>query len=145
MSLSSLPVGCVIAWENAIIPDGWQISNGTNGTLDLRHMFIRGASIDADLGVAAGVASHLHTNPNTDQRLAHDHGGSATVGVGGVDHARTVNIGSSMTSANRSHHHGDTTGTVPAVDAHDHTLGDTGSAAIEPPNVRRVYIARVEV
>lgn len=45
----------------ATIPAGWQIADGTNGTLDLTDRFPRGASIDGELGVGGGSDTHDHT------------------------------------------------------------------------------------
>jgi microcystin-dependent protein len=42
-----LPKGTIIAWYGQnLIPDGWVICDGNNGTPDLRNKFLRGGTID---------------------------------------------------------------------------------------------------
>lgn len=146
MSLSSLPVGTVIAWENATIPDGWHVCDGTNGTLDLRNKFVKGASVDGDVGDTGGVSSHSHTNPNTDERAAHDHGGSITLSIGSAAGSRQAGLGSGASAADPNHSHGGSkSAPLSSEDAHDHSIDDTDATSVVPPNVRRVYIERITV
>ncbi len=37
-----LPRGAIVIWTKEIIPEGWTICDGTNGTPDLRNKFVRG-------------------------------------------------------------------------------------------------------
>ncbi len=41
--LLAMPHGGIIIWGNATIPPGWQIADGTNGTVDMRDRFTVGA------------------------------------------------------------------------------------------------------
>lgn len=65
-------VGMVMDWYGvaANCPAGWAICNGSNGTPDLRNQFIRGASVDGDIGAGGGAAS-VTTSANG----GHDHSG----------------------------------------------------------------------
>jgi hypothetical protein len=69
---TTIPSGVIVMWSGsiAIIPSGWALCNGSNGTPDLRDRFIVGARQD-DSGVAktnvtgsltqtGGVATHSH-------------------------------------------------------------------------------------
>lgn len=55
-------IGATILWPHSIasIPANWHLCDGTQGTPDLRHAFVRGAAIEADVGVGGGVDSQVH-------------------------------------------------------------------------------------
>ena len=42
---SSIPNGTIVMWTNPIIPVGWAMCDGTNGTPDLRSRYIVGANV----------------------------------------------------------------------------------------------------
>lgn len=53
----SVPPGVIWPWyhtEEQIVPDGWELCNGENGTPDLRGRFLLGASDDHDIGSTGG-------------------------------------------------------------------------------------------
>ncbi len=139
-TFNELPIGAIIAWENLSIPTGWVVCDGANGTPDLRDKFIRGAVVDGDVRAAGGADTHIHTNPSTNARTAHDHGGgkSANVSSGGTAWSTT---GSGLTVASAGHSHSASIG-ITAGDAHSHTIGNTGSASTLPRYVKRVFIRR---
>ena len=63
-----IPIGTIAIWSGAVssVPDGWQVADGTNGTLDLRDKFIVGAGSLYNNGTTGGSAesklpSHTHT------------------------------------------------------------------------------------
>ena len=68
--LSTMPIGAIIAWPNEIIPLGFQLCDGTNGTPDLRDKFIFGAGPSHALHATGGEASHVLTE---DEIPAHKH------------------------------------------------------------------------
>lgn len=144
MAIKSLPVGTIIAWENATIPDNWAVCNGANGTPDLRSKFIRGASVDGDVGTTGGASSHTHTNPSTSERASHNHGASVSVSTGSNTGSRAVQSGSGVNTCARSHGHSDLSGDVSSANAHSHSVGDTDSGGELPPHIRRVFIQKVE-
>lgn len=141
MSLMDLPVGSIIAWKNTAIPSGWAVCNGANGTPDLRNRFVRGAAVDGDLRGVGGAATHVHGNPNTGTRAAHNHGGSKGASVGGGGDV-WVTTGSGSTAASSGHTHSGTI-YISSANAHEHTVGDTGSASSIPRHIKRVFIRRV--
>lgn len=60
-----VPVGGIILWPGTpdTVPEGWQICDGTNGTRDLRNVFVVGAGdeyIVHDTGGAI-TSSHNHS------------------------------------------------------------------------------------
>lgn len=54
--LASLPAGIVLPWysKNGVIPKGWAICDGSNGTPDLRSRFLRGVGSFSDVGLPGG-------------------------------------------------------------------------------------------
>lgn len=67
-----IPIGTIAMWSGALstIPDGWQICDGTNGTVNLRDRFIVGAGSLYNPGTTGGSAdaalpSHTHTATST--------------------------------------------------------------------------------
>ncbi len=57
-----LPIGTVVLWSGAIvdIPTGWQLSDGTNGTPDLRGRFVVGAGSTYSPDETGGDIQHDH-------------------------------------------------------------------------------------
>jgi len=109
---TALPVGSIIMWGGLIgsVPTGWQIADGTNGTVDLRGRFARGidvgaTGVDPDGERVVGnvqldeFKSHIHSVPDT-----HILSGSSGAAVGvqdptdgesgatGGDETRPVNV-----------------------------------------------------
>ena len=68
------PSGAVVAFNLSSCPVGWQIADGTNGTVDLRGYFLRGLNTNSS-GVDAGrtpgsvqqddFKAHSHLTPTT--------------------------------------------------------------------------------
>ena len=82
-----IPIGTIAIWSGATstIPDGWQLADGTNGTLDLRDKFVLGAGTAFAQGTTGGsanavVASHTHS-ANSVSTFTGDILGSHTHGV----------------------------------------------------------------
>lgn len=81
-----MPIGTIALWSGALatIPDGWQICDGTNGTVNLRDRFVVGAGSLYNPGTTGGSAdaalpSHTHTATSTStftgtQLPTHGHG-----------------------------------------------------------------------
>ena len=70
MATSEVPIGAIVMWSNTVIPTGWQICDGTNGTPDLRNRFIVGVGSSYTKGEIGGsadavVVSHSHTGSVT--------------------------------------------------------------------------------
>ena len=67
-----MPIGTIALWSGALatIPDGWQICDGTNGTVNLKDRFVVGAGSLYNPGTTGGsadavVPSHTHTATST--------------------------------------------------------------------------------
>lgn len=58
--LSGVPEGTIVMWSNSIIPAGWSICNGLNGTPDLRQKFVLGAGGVYPLNSTGGAVDHYH-------------------------------------------------------------------------------------
>ena len=58
--LSGVPEGTIVMWANSIIPAGWSICNGQNGTPDLRQKFVLGAGGVYPLNSTGGAVDHFH-------------------------------------------------------------------------------------
>ena len=74
-ALETLIQGCILPWAGSIasIPSGWQLADGTNGTDDLRNLFIIGADADSggtynvdDSGGSLTTSGPTGTKPVTD-------------------------------------------------------------------------------
>lgn len=137
-----VPVGGIIMYSGLIaaIPAGWQLCDGTNGTVDLRDKFIVGARQD-DAGVVktnitgaltqsggskdAIAVAHTHTFAATtgNESANHTHSGTtSTAGAHahGVTYASGSNTGSSFPS--RLSESGITSVATAAAGDHNHTM-----------------------
>jgi hypothetical protein len=125
---------CIFPWAGDVnnVPSHFHLCDGTNGTPDMRNLFIKGWG---DQGVfGSGGAKTRTTNPAG----GHDHGGSATprvldasnlpslqvnttefpVTTGGGGNPRLTSVSVSYASGeNRAHNH-----PIPAVGNHQHTV-----------------------
>ena len=75
---SGVPIGAVMIWKGtyATIPDGFQLADGTNGTPDLRGLFVVGIGAsedDDDLLDTGGATTHTHTMGTISTASAHTH------------------------------------------------------------------------
>ena len=70
-AIAAIPVGVILMWSGAVaaIPAGWNLCDGTNGTIDLGNKFIRsgtsvgttgGADTVTLTGAESGLQSHSH-------------------------------------------------------------------------------------
>ena len=133
----NFPVGSIVMWTGSIfeLPRGWRFCDGTNGTIDLRDRFVKGASTK---GIAGGTQSHSH--------------GLAS----GGEHTHTTN----SISYPHQHHHdkemddrrASTGKFLTTVDgpAHTHNLSSAGShthnvlpASNDPPYYKLAFIQRI--
>jgi len=85
---SGVPIGTVTMFHGQIsnLPNDWKFCDGSNGTPDLRDMFISGATDEGDIGTTGGTltatmpdhvhsATHTHTGVTSDAG-AHSHSAS---------------------------------------------------------------------
>lgn len=91
---NGVPVGAIVMWSDATIPDGWKLCNGV-GTLsngkpvpNLTDKFVLGAGNSYALGSTGGskdavVVSHTHTANSSVTDPGHTHVGACNSGGGG--------------------------------------------------------------
>lgn len=108
-----VPNGAIVMWSGTVanIPNDWALCDGTNGTPDLRGLFIVGAGGAYTPGDTGGVDS---VTLATSQIPSHTH--TATSGSAG-GHTHTM-------GAAGGHDHGAATG---SAGGHTHTTGSNGS------------------
>lgn len=143
--MDNLPIGTIIAWENAAIPSGWAVCDGQDGRPNLIGKFVRGASSDGQVRVTGGAEDHSHTNPGTAKRATHNHGGSKSLSIGSGSGSTSGTVGSGDNSATPGHGHGSGSADISISDAgaHSHTVPDTSTVGHIPPYITRVFIQRV--
>ena len=118
-----LPRGAIIMWSGALsaVPAGWQLCDGTNGTPDLRGVFVLGAGAAAPYPAALLTGGSTVFTGATSVIAGHTHGASTGV-AGGHSHTGT-------TSTAGSHSHGGTVGghvlSLSEIPSHDHGLGSS--------------------
>jgi microcystin-dependent protein len=139
---TALPNGTVAFWSGSIasIPTGWQLCDGTNGTPDLRDLFLVGAGATYAVGDTGGTAQVALASP---ELAGHNHTASLLTAPANI-HTHT----GTTTNTEASHNHsfsgirspgprsfgssGGTYGTQPSTGAggaHNHpaSLNTTGS------------------
>lgn len=147
--MDNLPIGTIIAWENAAIPSGWAVCDGQDGRPNLIGKFVRGASSDGQVRATGGAEDHSHTNPGTAKRATHNHGGSKSLSIGSGSGSTSGTVGSGANSATPGHDHarghgsGSADISISDAGAHSHTVPDTSTVGHIPPYITRVFIQRV--
>jgi len=130
----------IMAWGDVSVPENWQVCDGTNGTPDLRGMFIYGASTNDQLNTSGGASTHGHTCPDSS--------------VGGTAHSHSFSISTSSAGGNSrasasekfaygGHSHSYSGETNLAYEyAHVHT-STLATATALPPCILLYYIMRM--
>ena len=59
--LGLVPRGLISMWSGSLIPNGWYLCDGTNGTPDLRNRFIVGSGSEYSIGDVGGKKTHVLT------------------------------------------------------------------------------------
>lgn len=90
---SGVPSGTIVIWYGYIIPDGWAICDGQNGTPDFRGIFPLGASESHPLGESGGSETVTLTKA---QMPSHSHSIPSVqgTGTGSTGYSRYVNSAS---------------------------------------------------
>lgn len=104
---SLIPAGGVV-FTTSNIPIGFQHCDGTNGTLDLRNKYLRGALTGQNAGGVGGSVTNVHSIAHTHSESAHSHSATSATGtssaysaIGGAggnipsSHTHTINLSSS--------------------------------------------------
>lgn len=90
----SIPSGAIMAFDLASCPSGWNTANGTNGTVDLRGVFIRG--LDSGRGLDPYTPSPRPLGSyQSDAFQGHWHGlyDDAVFGMGGGGSSMDIDAG----------------------------------------------------
>lgn len=74
----AIPIGAILMWKGATIPDGWSLCNGSNNTPNLSDKFVLGRG-NQDIGAVGGAATVALA---VEHLPAHAH--TATIASGGV-------------------------------------------------------------
>ena len=136
--MKQLPIGTVMFWDNpATIPPGWQILTSSVGK------YVLGANDDSDLLSTGGSESHLHSQPNTATRAAHNHGGSMSTGTTSGASTLPVMLYSYAQTAVASHTHSAGSVQIYSDGGHGHSIGNTGSANNDPYHVEALIIEKI--
>jgi microcystin-dependent protein len=69
-ALGTIPRGGILLWTQASVPNGWAVCDGTQGTPDLRGLFVMGADADHAAGSTGGLARVTLT---PDEMPSHTH------------------------------------------------------------------------
>ena len=79
----------------ADIPDGWQLCDGTNGTRDLRALFVFGAQADSgatyNVGDTGGATTDTSGAPSATTTVDNN-ADASTIAVGSSGHTHEVDI-----------------------------------------------------
>jgi hypothetical protein len=154
---TGLPIGCIMIWYNteATIPAGWASCNGSNGTPDLRNLFIIGTDTNHAAtntaypqGTTLGKINNAVTI-TTSHLPEHTHNG--TTGPGGVAHDHSYprsGTGTGNDCPRATARGTDEFSKATGRDDHDHTIvtrstGNGGSLTILPPYYALIYIMKI--
>lgn len=97
-----IPRGLIVAWYGSTpdIPTGWQQCNGTNGTPDLRSLYLRGAGSGVGLGNLGYPNNHNHTYSDDGHRHHIPSGGHLAAGSDYDDDTGDTAVSGTTDSAN---------------------------------------------
>lgn len=116
------PSGAVCIWTGGAgaIPTGWQLADGTNGTINLVDNFIVGSGNTYAENATGGATSHTHTVDGHTHTISasgtHTHG--ITWGAGNDISAAPGIAAPATTDADGDHNHGGATGSAtPGTDS----------------------------
>ncbi|MDX4061727.1 hypothetical protein Q6A90_05035 [Aliarcobacter skirrowii] len=149
------PRGVIVMWSGAtnVIPTGWALCDGQNGTPDLRDRFVVGAGSTYGVGVTGGskdavVVAHTHTQvahshtASTNSTGAHTHTVNAVTSGGGSGNApsKSANAYTNVTSSSSGAHSHTVTvaNETPAINS----TGVSGVDKNLPPYYALAYIMK---
>lgn len=138
---NDLDVGTIILWYGLAteVPTGWAVCNGSNGTPDLRGIYVKGALWSTNVGVTGGATTHIHTVGSTGDAGNHTHSYSLSTS-NNVD--GTTATSGTVSRSKISHGHS-ASGTTQGGGTHSHGMSNTNTASSHPPYHRLWYIMRI--
>jgi len=152
----AFPRGMIMMFNGTVIPDGWAICDGNNGTPNLIGRFVLGASASGGVGGISFASGKVNITLNTGQLPSHSH----TLSSNG-EHTHFVLDNGPNGIANRRSNSGSDNGTSWGTGSdfqstnqistypngtHSHTVGSTGSGNaidITPPYFTLIYIMKL--
>lgn len=134
----TIPSGIIAMWSGAsnVIPAGWVLCNGQNGTPDLRNRFIVGAGSTYSVGATGGSNTVTLATSNIP---SHTHSHSFSVNLSGLtcssagEHTHTIRTGDGSVSSARPNSAGGASTSRPgsinteSAGSHTHTISGSGS------------------
>jgi hypothetical protein len=132
---ATIPTGLISIWSGATgsIPTGWVLCNGSNGTPDLRNLFVIGAGSTYAVGATGGTADAIvvaHTHTINDPGHSHN---TASTGSGTL--ANAAASGNTGTSSS-------TTSSAQTGITATNSSGTSGTGANLPPYYALAYIMK---
>ena len=127
-NLDALPTGTIVMWSGEVVPNGWAICDGQNGTPDLRGRFVIGANDTYKLESRGGNATHTIS---VDELPGHTHT------VAGVNVVSDGNGGSLFSGGEDS--------VTPSSGVTTNATGGGQEMDILPPYYALAYIMKVSV
>lgn len=88
-----IPAGLICMWNGTVVPTGWHLCDGTNGTPDLRDRFVVGSGNEYEVGNIGGEKTHQLT---IEEMPRHSHSYSHPTYAGAIIN-KGVNMGSDET------------------------------------------------
>lgn len=150
MSKAGVPRNCLLLWLDLIsqIPNGWQVSDGTNNTINMLNMYPKG---NATPDITGGSDTHTHSedtisHSHTGQSISHTHDGTGSSGTASSTPAGLTG-GPTLSPIADDHSHSITSVTSQSAQAitvtdnssnHDH-----GSISNDPDSKTIAFIERV--
>lgn len=133
----TLNINQIIVWSDLSIPEKWQVCDGTNGTPDLRGMFVYGKYDDSDVPTSASSIEHSHVGGISSTAPNHTHSATATLSSAGGD-----GHGSGGTSVASGTHTHSVSLSLGSSGAHSHTTTLSNSNGL-PNYISLYYIMKV--
>lgn len=144
--MADLPIGSIIMFDGSTLPAGWFDCDGsTHGGIETPNLigkFPMGVPSGGTLGAVGGASTHDHANLDTGLQT---HGHAATNANTGTSSGSVGGIwGGTSYYGLAAHQHAVSIGAVSEQASHKHTMPNTDSASLLPPNISLRYIMRCE-
>lgn len=133
-----LPAGMIVMWGGEVVPNGWALCDGENGTPDLRDRFIVGAGSDYAVGDSGGTQEVYLTE---EQMPSHRHG-SGDLDINSPTVVDLLNYNNNTLSLANSISKGVTTKTL-QIEGQTGYAGNGDAIDIRPPYYALAFIIKL--